>query len=97
MTTGEDEEPATSASTAGDHDDADEESPEPTPQSEALRRQQLLVGSGIAILTGIAVIVAVGQQFPSIPVPAAIVAGMATAGFLLALLLTGIFTGEETE
>ena len=76
----------------GDADAAEE--PEPAVQSEALRRQQLFVGSGAAVLGGIAVIVTTLQQFPDVPFVAALVGGMLTAAVLFGLLFAGIFRGD---
>ena len=77
----------------GDTDAAEEL--EPAVQSEALRRQQLFVGSGAAVLGGIAVIVTTLQQFPDVPFVAALVGGMLTAAALFGLLFAGIFRGDS--
>ena len=69
--------------------------PEPAVQSEALRRQQLFVASGVAALGGIAVTVATLQQLPRVPVIAAIAGGMVTAAVLFGLLSAGIFRGTS--
>jgi hypothetical protein len=65
--------------------------PTPTAQSEALQRQQLFAGSAIAALAGVAVTVAVIQQYPGLSVYAAFFAGMVTAGLLFGLVFAGVF------
>jgi phosphotransferase system glucose/maltose/N-acetylglucosamine-specific IIC component len=72
---------------------ADQE-PEPAVQSEALRRQQLFVGSGIAVLGGVAVTVSTLQQFPGVPFFAALVGGMLTSGVLFGFVFAGVFRGS---
>ena len=67
---------------------------EPAVQSEAFRRQQLFVGSGVAILGGIAVTVSTLQQLPDVPFFAALVGGMLTSALLFALVFVGIFRGS---
>jgi hypothetical protein len=74
-----------------DADSADDT--EPDPQSEALRRQQLLVGSGVAALAGLAVSIGATQQFPALPVPVALGVGMVTTALLFGLLYASIFAG----
>jgi hypothetical protein len=74
-----------------DADGADD--PEPDAQSEALRRQQLLVGSGVAALAGLAVSIGATQQFPALPVPVALGVGMVTTALLFGLLYASIFAG----
>jgi hypothetical protein len=85
----------TERSPSGDGGDLDEttaeDEPEPTVQSEALRRQQLFVGSGIAVLGGVAVTVSTLQQFPGVPFFAALVGGMLTSGVLFGLVFVGLF------
>lgn len=94
-----DESEATAAAeddAGGSGGDADApEEPEPAVQSEALRRQQLFVGSGAAMLGGVAVIVTTLQQFPDVPFVAALVGGMLTTAALFGLLFAGIFRGES--
>ncbi|MFC7133835.1 MULTISPECIES: hypothetical protein [Salinibaculum] len=74
---------------------AEDEMPDPTVQSEALRRQQLFVGSGVAAIAGIAVTVATLQQLPDVPFTAALAGGLITSALLFALLFAGIFRGSD--
>ena len=73
----------------------EDEMPEPSVQSEALRRQQLFVGSGVAAIAGIAVTVATLQQLPDVPFTAALAGGLVTSALLFALLYVGIFRGSD--
>lgn len=86
--------PESTESEAADADD-DERDIEPTPQSEALRRQQRVIGVGIALLAGVAVTVSTLQQLPSVPVVAAVVGGALTTAVFFRMLSTGIFSGTE--
>lgn len=91
--------------TAGDADEdtgagseeepSSREQPDPTPQSEALRRQQLFVGSGVAVVGGFAVFVATAQRYPGLSFPVYLAAGMVTTALLFGLTFAGIFRGEE--
>ncbi len=65
--------------------------PEPTPQTEALRRQQLYVGTGVSALAGVAVVVAGIQQFPGFSLLVYILFGMATTTLLFGLLVASMF------
>lgn len=65
--------------------------PDPTPQSDAFRRQQLFVGTGVSALAGVAVIVAGIQQFPGFPLAVYVLVGMAVTTLLFGLLLTSMF------
>jgi hypothetical protein len=75
----------------GQTDAVGRETPEPTPQSEALRRQQLTVGAGVALLAGVAVFVAGIQQFPGFPFVVYLLFGMAATTLLFGLLLASMF------
>jgi hypothetical protein len=66
--------------------------PDPTPQSDALRRQQLGVGVGVSALAGVAVVVAGIQQFPGLPLLVYLLFGMAATTLLFGLLLASMFT-----
>lgn len=80
---------------AGDTDtgeDPSEEVPEPTPQSAALRRQQLYVGYGGALVAGAALGVGTFQQFTDSPVLAVLVA-LAGAALVMLLVQKSIFPG----
>lgn len=74
--------------------DAETGRPDPDPQSEALRRQQLFVGVGVSALAGVAVVVAGIQEFPGFPVVVYILVGMAVTTLLFGLLLASMFAGE---
>jgi len=73
------------------------ETPRPAVQSEALRRQQLFVGSGVAALAGIAVAVAAIQQYPGLPVVFYLVVGVVTTALLFGLAFFGIFRDGPTD
>lgn len=64
---------------------------EPTPQSEALRRQQLYVGTAVSALAGVAVVVAGIQQFPGFSLLVYLLFGMATTTLLFGLLVASMF------
>ena len=90
---GETEASAEEAGTADDAGAADAatEKPGPTPQSDALRRQQLAVGVGVSALAGVAVVVATIQQFPGFPLVVYLLFGMAATTLLFGLLLSSLF------
>jgi hypothetical protein len=67
----------------------------PGAEDVALARQQLFVGSGVAALSGVAVVVAGTQQFPGLPFVAILAAGAATTGLLFALLSASLFRGTD--
>jgi hypothetical protein len=84
------------------HDAGDEEATdrasgpddEPAGQSgeaEALRRQQLYVGTAVASLTGMAVVVAGLQQFPDVTPVVPFGVGMVTTAATFALVYASIF------
>ena len=81
--------------TAGDDDPTakPQREPEPTPQPDALRRQQLTVGVGVSALAGVAVVVAGIQQFPGFPLVVYLLFGMAATTLLFGLLLASMFAG----
>jgi len=60
-----------------------------------LRRQQLFVGSGVAVLGGAAVTVAGTQQVPGYPVGAYLLAGMVTTAVLFAVVFLSVFRGPS--
>ena len=74
-------------------DDPDDGVSEPTPQSAALRRQQLYVGYGGALVAGAALGVGTFQQFTDDPVLAAL-AAVAGTGLVVWLVRKSIFPGE---
>ncbi|WP_302080417.1 hypothetical protein [Salinibaculum rarum] len=69
--------------------------PEPTPQTEALRRQQLYVGTGVSALAGVAVVVAGIQQFPGFSLLVYLLFGMATTTLLFGLLVASMFASAS--
>lgn len=89
----------------GEHVDDDTESGadgsnssvEPTPQSEALRRQQRYVGIVGGALVGIAVIVSIVQRFPDLHLAIPLLAGGIGAGVVVWLVFNSIFPGASEE
>ena len=71
------------------------EPPTPTPQSEALRRQQYYVGIGGGILAGVALMTGLYQRFPDAPVVIPVLAGVFGAGLVLWLVKKSAFPGES--
>jgi membrane glycosyltransferase len=67
----------------------------PTARDPSLHRQQAFVATGVADLSGLAVVVAVTQRFPDLPFILAPVLGTATTGLLLALLSASVFGRED--
>jgi hypothetical protein len=78
----------------GAADDTKRETPEPTPQSAALRRQQRYVGIGGALVGGAALTAIAFQQFTDSPALAAL-AGVAGTAVVLWLARKSIFPGES--
>ena len=76
---------------AEDGDGSDDTGHDPDPQSAALRQQQRYVGLGGVVLSGLAVAVALRQQFPGIPVVVPVLAGVLGAGAVLWLVRRSIF------
>jgi len=60
-------------------------------EAEALRRQQLVVGAGVASLSGIAVVVAGLQQFPGLTPVVPFGVGMVTTAATFAVVYASIF------
>jgi hypothetical protein len=58
---------------------------------EALRRQQLVVGAGVASLSGMAVVVAGLQQFPGVTPVVPFGVGMVTTAATFAVVYASIF------
>jgi hypothetical protein len=75
-------------------DDTERETPEPTPQSAALRRQQRYVGIGGALVGGAALTAIALQQFTDSPALAGL-AGVAGTAVVLWLARKSIFPGES--
>ncbi|MFC7057583.1 hypothetical protein [Halovenus salina] len=71
------------------------ETPEVTPQSRDLRRQQYMVGVGASILTGFALAVGSLQQFPELPGPVALAAGIVGASVVYWLVKRSLFPTDE--
>jgi len=68
---------------------------EPTPQSEALRRQQLLVGVGGGVITGLAAAASTAQQFPDLPLVVPLTVGLLGAVGIFWLASRSIFPGAD--
>jgi hypothetical protein len=81
----------TRAESLGVSDESETGDGAPDPEAEALRRQQLFVGSGIASIAGMAVVVVGLQQFPGVTPVVPFGAGMATTAVAFALLYVGLF------
>lgn len=88
-----DESDAPSDSGEEESNDPSDGTPEPTPQSAALRRQQAYVGTGGALVAGGALTVVVFQQYTDNPV-LALLAGLAGSAAVLWLVRRSIFPGE---
>lgn len=71
------------------------ETPEATPQSQDLRRQQYMVGVGASLLTGFALAVGSLQQFPELPGPVALAAGIVGASVVYWLVKRSLFPTDE--
>lgn len=74
--------------------DGDEEAPVPTRQPTALRRQQLFVGAGGAVLVALAVVVSLIQQFPTLPLPLVLLAGLLGGVCMAWIVVNSVFPGE---
>lgn len=74
--------------------DDDRDAPVPTRQPSALRRQQIIVGGAGAVLVAIAVIVSLFQQFPTLPFPVILLAGLFGGIGMAWLVLHSVFPGE---
>lgn len=72
----------------------EEKRPEPTAQPEALRRQQFYVGACGGVIAGLALMAGLFQQFPGLPTPAVVLAGVLGTGFVLWLVKKSVFPGE---
>lgn len=90
-TAGDDADSANDSLESGETESAQSES---SLQSEAFRRQQLYVGTGVSALAGVAVFVASLQQFPSLPDIVYVLFGLATTTLLFGLLVASMFTGD---
>lgn len=71
------------------------ETPAVTPQSEELRQQQYVVGVGASVLAGFALTVGSLQQFPGLPGPVALAAGIVGAGVVYWLVKRSLFPTDE--
>lgn len=87
---GEDGSADAASGPSGDTDTSDGPAGESV-ETEALRRQQLFVGSGVAALTGMAVVVAGLQQFPGLTPVVPFGAGMVTTAATFAVVYASIF------
>lgn len=84
-----------SSDTEGDSSPVDDrEVPVPTQQPAALRRQQLVVGTAGAVLVALAVVVSLFQQFPTLPLPVILLAGLLGGLGTAWLVLQSVFPGE---
>lgn len=70
------------------------EQPDPTPQDEALLRQQYYVGVGGGILAGMALATSLFQRFPEAPMAIHIFAGLVGFGIVIWLVNKSIFPSE---
>jgi len=76
---------------AGESSGPDDGSAGRSTEAEALRRQQLVVGTAIASLTGMAVVVAGLQQFPGVTPALPFGVGMVTTAATFAVVYASIF------
>lgn len=84
-----------SSDTVGDSStDDDREVPVPTQQPAALRRQQLVVGTAGAVLVALAIVVSLFQQFPTLPLPVILLAGLLGGIGTAWLVSHSVFPGE---
>lgn len=74
--------------------DDDREVPVPTQQPAELRRQQLVVGTAGAVLVALAVVVSLFQQFPTLPLPVILLAGLLGGIGTAWLVSHSVFPGE---
>lgn len=72
----------------------DGEEPVPDPQPAPLRRQQLVVGTVGAVLVALAVVVSLVQQFPGLPLPLVVLAGLLGGLGTAWLVAHSVFPGE---
>ncbi|PSP27726.1 hypothetical protein BRC65_04235 [Halobacteriales archaeon QH_2_65_14] len=80
--------------TGSDSDEGDGEFG-PTAQSDALRRQQYLVGVGGAVVAGLAMTVSSYQHFPELPTLVPVLAGLLSAGLVYGIVTRSLFPTEE--
>lgn len=73
----------------------EQETPEVTPQSRDLRQQQYMVGVGASLLAGLALAVGSLQQFPGLPGPVALAAGIVGTGVVYWLVKRSLFPTDE--
>lgn len=70
---------------------------EVTPQSEALRRQQYVVGVIVAALSGVAITISIVQNFSAVPVPLSMSSGVVGTGVVYWVVQNSLFPAESTD
>ena len=66
-----------------------------TPQSEELKRQQVVVGVIVAVLTALAVSISLTQNFSGIPTPISVSSGIVGGGVVYWIVQNSLFPTES--
>lgn len=66
-----------------------------TPQPAELKRQQLVVGVIVAVLTALAITISIGQNFSGVPTPISISSGVVGGGVVYWIVQHSLFPTES--